>query len=152
MESAKQDLFVPIINQRILNASNPGCEKPDDFLQWMLDLADNDRDLEPDFLAHNLFIIMSLAVAETSTMALTQALFDLVVYPECVGPLREEIRSTFKNGWRGITVQELAALRLMDSFMRESQRLNPASEGTSRFLSLPVQPYYYPRSYPRAWF
>lgn len=131
MKYVKEEFFIPMIRRRqTVELMDPSYTKPDDFLQWMLDLADNDRDIEPDFLAQNIFIIMSLAVVHTSTMALTQTLYDLILHPEYIGPLREEISQTLKNGWENGTFQEFLSLCRLDSFLRESQRFNPSSEGT----------------------
>lgn len=125
-----KDLFTPmILARREAEKNNPEYEKPDDFLQWMIDLSDNDRDRDPGFMAQNLFIIMSLAVVHTSTMALTQTIFDLVVHSEYVLLLREEIKATLPNGWKNGTFKEFVSMRRLDSFLRESQRLNPSSEG-----------------------
>ena len=125
----KNELFVPMINgRRYAEHINSKYEKPDDYLQWMMDLADNPDDKEPEFMAHNLFIIMSLAFVHTSTMLITHLLFDLVDKPQYLEPLREEIRETRKDGWSNGTQASFFSQHRMDSFMKEVQRFNPTAE------------------------
>jgi len=44
---------------------------------------------------------------------------------EYVEPLRDDIKENFKNGWENGTKPELANMKLLDSFLKESQRMNP---------------------------
>lgn len=128
----KEELFIPMINaRRHAEYTDSSYKKPDDFLQWMMDLANNPRDKEPDFMAHNLFVIMSLAVVHTSTMLMTHMLYDLAEMPEYLGPLREEIQATLPDGWVNATHASFNAQHRMDSFMKEVQRFNPTGEGES---------------------
>lgn len=130
MEFAKKELFVPMINgRRHLERYDPRYEKPDDYLQWMMDLADNPRDADPDFMAHNLFVVMSLAFVHTSSMLMTYMIYDLIDMPQYLEPLREEARGTFKNGWVNATQSSFISQHHMDSFMKEVQRFNPPAEG-----------------------
>lgn len=139
MAFAKNELFIPMINgRRHSERYDPKYEKPDDYLQWMMDLADNPRDADPDFMAHNLFVIMSLAFVHTSTMLMTHMVFDLVDRPQYLEPLREEIQETFKDGWMNATQASFIAQHRMDSFMKEVQRFNPVAEGNSHLPHLPL--------------
>ncbi|KAJ5832013.1 hypothetical protein N7474_000324 [Penicillium riverlandense] len=126
----KNDLFVPMIRERRAaeQANDPAYVKPDDFLQWMMEMAEEEEDRDPDLLAHHLLILMSLAVVHTSSMAMCQALYDLVLMPEYRAPLRDEITRTLKDGWQNATQTSFLAQRRMDSFLRESQRFNPPGE------------------------
>jgi cytochrome P450 len=134
----KNDLFVPMILERRAaeQANDPAYVKPDDFLQWMMEIAEEDEDRDPDLLAHHLLILMSLAVVHTSSMAMCQALYDLVLMPEYRAPLRDEITRTLKDGWENATLASFVAQRRMDSFLRESQRFNPPGECMS-----PIHPF-----------
>ncbi|KAL4778118.1 cytochrome P450 [Aspergillus varians] len=125
----KEDVFVPmILERREAEANDPEYQKPDDFMQWMMEIADNDFDKDPGNIAHGLMIIMALAISHTSTMLITQGIYDLMVQPEYLEPLRTEIIDTLKNGWVNATKADFAAQIRLDSFLRESQRLNPSSE------------------------
>lgn len=130
MAFAKNELFIPLINgRRHSERYDPQYEKPDDYLQWMMDIADNPRDADPEFMAHNLFVIMSLAFVHTSTMLMTHMVFDLIDMPQYLEPLREEVRETFKFGWVNATQASFIHQHRMDSFMKEVQRFNPVAEG-----------------------
>ncbi|KAL4886235.1 cytochrome P450 [Aspergillus karnatakaensis] len=129
LDDLKDQLFVPIIlARREAEAKNPNLTKPDDFIQWMMDTADNDFDRDPENIAYGVMAIMAIAITHTTTMLITQGLYDLMMHPEYIGPLKREIKQTLKNGWVNATVRDFTSQRLLDSFLRESQRLNPSSE------------------------
>lgn len=122
-----QNIITPIIVERrkAEAAGDESYQKPNDFLQWMMDDA-NEYDGRPDKLAHRL-LIMTLASSFTTTMAVTQTFFDLCARPEYIEPLREEIRDAVQNSDGLWTKKALTKMRKLDSFMRESQRTNPPS-------------------------
>ncbi|KAL4815359.1 cytochrome P450 [Aspergillus spinulosporus] len=129
LDHVKNDIIVPMIHERIeKEANDPNYRKPDDFMQWMMDIADNDYDKQPDNIAQGLMIIMALAVIHTSTITITQSLYDLLIRPEYVQPLRQEIIDTLKHGWANATKADFASQVRLDSFLRESQRLHPTHE------------------------
>lgn len=76
-----------------------------------------------DYVAAQLSL--TVAAIHATTEALTTALADLVTYPEITPLLREEIiRVVSEEGW---SKQTLYKMKLMDSFLKESQRLHPVS-------------------------
>lgn len=125
-----KDLFIPIIKERRAAeaADDPCYIKPDDFLQWMMDMAEDEQNPDPEALAHHNLILMSLAVVHTSSVALCHVLYDLISRPEYIEPLREEITRTLSKGWNNATKASFDAMKLLDSFMRESQRWGPPGE------------------------
>lgn len=129
LDHVKTDIIVPmILERRQKEANDSNYRKPDDFMQWMMDTADNDYDKQPGNIAQGLMIIMALAVIHTSTITITQSLYDLLIRPEYVQPLRQEITDTLKHGWANATKADFATQVRLDSFLRESQRLNPTHE------------------------
>ncbi|KAJ7789534.1 hypothetical protein B0H14DRAFT_2944118, partial [Mycena olivaceomarginata] len=55
-------------------------------------------------------------------MAFTHALFDLTTYPEYLVPMREEAERVVRaEGW---TKAALNSMVKIDTFLRESQRIN----------------------------
>lgn len=67
---------------------------------------------------------LSLAAVHTTSNLLTNIMFDLAAHPELVEPLRREIVGVFDED--GILAKpSLVKLKLMDSVMKESQRMNP---------------------------
>ena len=131
-----KNLIVPVINERrvLEELEDPSYEKPDDYLQWMMDLAENEQDADPGNLAHRLLGIMSMAVVPTSAMTALHVLYDLAVRSEYVDPLRAEVVQTLPADWKDSTQADLMGLKKLDSFMRESQRLNPPGQCESNFL------------------
>ncbi|KAJ5672801.1 hypothetical protein N7507_001928 [Penicillium longicatenatum] len=129
-----KDLFIPMIIERRITRekataeNDPGYVAPDDFLQWMMDMAEDEQDLDPELLAHHMLLLMSLAVVHTSSMAMCHALYDLILMPEYLAPLREEIRETLMSGWENATKMSFDNQRRLDSFLRESQRFGPPGE------------------------
>ncbi|KAE8380786.1 cytochrome P450 [Aspergillus bertholletiae] len=136
---AKQ-LIIPTIQYRRGRELNElSYKKKDDFLQWMMDLADNDFDRDPINLAYGLMNTMALAIVQTSTMLITHAMYDVMVHPGHHEPLREEIHETLKNGWVKASMSDFDDQHRLDSFLRESQRLNPPSEvSVQRILRRPL--------------
>ncbi|KAJ5165495.1 Small-subunit processome Utp12 [Penicillium coprophilum] len=126
-----KDLFIPMIHERRMaqQAKDPNYTKPNDFLQWMMDLSEEkNENLAPDTLAHHMLLLVTLAVTHTSTMALSHCLFDLVTRPEYIEPLREEVSRTLPDGWYKATQASLKEQSRLDSFLRESQRFAPPGE------------------------
>ena len=120
-----QNIIIPLIQERRrAEADDPGHVKPEDFLQWMMDGA-NEHDGQPDKLAHRL-LILTLAAVHTTSMAATQTLFDLCHRPEYKEELLQEVKEAVAIDG-GFKKQTLTRLRKLDSFMRESQRLSPPS-------------------------
>ncbi|KAI0107207.1 cytochrome P450 [Nemania sp. FL0031] len=61
----------------------------------------------------------------TVTATFTQALFDLATRPEYLGPLRDEIATVLADDPELTQKTTLLKLKKMDSFIKESQRMNP---------------------------
>lgn len=72
----------------------------------------------------------SMAAIHTTSNLLTNVMYDLTAYPEFIQPLRDEIRQIVEED--GVLKKtSLTKMKLMDSVMKESQRVNPASIGKS---------------------
>ncbi|KAE8138186.1 cytochrome P450 [Aspergillus pseudotamarii] len=106
---------------------DPDYQKPDDFLQWMMDLAQNDHEGDPRNIAHRLLGLTSMAVVHTSAMSITHGLYDLITMAQWLEPLRQEIQEVLPD-WKSASYSSLVALRRLDSFLKESQRFNPPGE------------------------
>ena len=113
---AANHLLVPIINQRVPEDSNNA-----DVVQWMVDNAQR-RDKDPRELTHKI-LFLSLASMSSSIMAVVHAIYDLCAMPQYLGPLREEIDAALleEGSW---TLAMMRRLNKLDSFLKESQRLN----------------------------
>jgi cytochrome P450 len=71
---------------------------------------------------------ISVASIHTSMATLTHFLYDILAHPEYIPELVEEIKGSLKYDGRW-TKQNLTKLKKLDSFMKESQRLNPIGMG-----------------------
>ena len=121
--SAAQRMICPIIRERrAAEASDPNYEKPNDFLQWMMDEARPGED-HPNDIAHRQLLV-SLASIHTTSMQVSHFIYDICSHPEYFEPIREEIVSVLREDG-GFKKPTLNKLRKMDSFLKESQRLNP---------------------------
>lgn len=74
-------------------------------------------------------LTFSFAVIHTTSDMLTQAIYDLCERQEVVEELRKEgISVILSEGWKKAAMYKL---QLMDSFLKESQRMKPISNGES---------------------
>ncbi|KAF3483150.1 uncharacterized protein GIQ15_02474 [Arthroderma uncinatum] len=90
-------LLAPILEARLQDD-----EAPDDLMQWIIK---NYPAQKNDLLIH--------------------FFFDLLAHPEYIEPLRAEIQTVFDSCGGNWTQTALSDLRKCDSFLKESQRLNP---------------------------
>ncbi|OJD36446.1 cytochrome p450 [Diplodia corticola] len=109
--------LVPLFEKRLQSS---GEDKSLDMVQWLTDSArGSDRDAK---VLTRKMLFLTLAAVHTSTMSATHALFDLCAMPQYIEPLRDEIREVVgKEGW---TLSAINNMKRLDSFMKESQRVN----------------------------
>jgi len=113
-------LLAPVIAARREEVKG-GTENPEDFLTWIMDAAKG-VDKETEAIVERMFGL-NFAAIHTSSMGVTQALFDLAANPEYLKPLRDEVDEvTKRDGWSKSAVDQMHKL---DSFLKESQRLHP---------------------------
>ena len=70
---------------------------------------------------------LSLVAIHTTTDLLMETVFNIAQHPELLAPLREEIVRVLST--EGLKKTALLNLKLMDSVLKESQRLRPALLG-----------------------
>ena len=133
------EVLVPIIEGRQA-AQAKGEEKPDDLLQWLMDTAEAEEPgvNDPARLTRWMLLVV-LGAAHTTTMAGTHAIYDLTAHPEYLESLREEVSGLIheEKGWNKTVLNKM---KMMDSFLKESQRLSPASLRMSFFSSPTFRP------------
>ncbi|ORY63215.1 cytochrome P450 [Pseudomassariella vexata] len=92
--------------------------KTADTIGWMYEVA---RGRHVDYVAGQLSL--TLAAIHTTTEALSTAMLDICEFPETLPELRKEIVEVIsEHGWAKTSLYKL---KLMDSFLKESQRLSP---------------------------
>jgi cytochrome P450 len=77
-------------------------------------------------------LAFAISAPHTTSEAFRQVLLDLCIYTELVQPLREEIKNVMRDNNPDIDIAALSKLYLLDSVMKESQRLKGALVGIER--------------------
>ncbi|KAG8162698.1 hypothetical protein KVR01_007176 [Diaporthe batatas] len=101
-----------------------GHPVPDDLLQWMVEKTGEHGITDVGHLT-DMQLLLTLAAIHTTTLSATAMLYDLAMRPEVVHDIREEIASVLEETNGVMTSQALFNMKLLDSFMRESQRFSP---------------------------
>ncbi|KAJ6442429.1 cytochrome P450 monooxygenase [Purpureocillium lavendulum] len=129
-----RNVIQPVINQRRREAKEAQArgEKPqsyNDAIDWFeRETASGQYD------AAIVQLVLSLAAIHTTTDLLCQTLGDIVQHPEIIQPLREEAVSILsKEGWHK---SSLFKMTLLDSVLKESQRLKPIGMISMRRMAL----------------
>ncbi|GAM40345.1 hypothetical protein TCE0_038r12627 [Talaromyces pinophilus] len=131
-------LIQPVINQRkkeILAENRSIFEKPTeptrkhtDAIQWLYELSKGG-----DYDAALAQLSLSMAAIHTTGDLITQVIYDLCEHPDLVQPLREEAIAVLgTDGWKRTSLYNL---KLMDSVIKESQRIKPAGMVSMRRLA-----------------
>ena len=132
LRTAKK-IIIPIVEERRAKQAekDPDYVKPNDMLQWMMDAA-NENDGQPHKLAHRQ-LLLSLASIHTTTMSAAHGFYDMCARPEYFEPLRQEAVDVLEEdgGWQKTTLNKM---RKLDSFLKESQRVNPPSLRKSKLF------------------
>lgn len=128
-------LIVPIMEDR-----EQTQRRSEDLLQWLMDNAEGRS--KSVLSAINLHV--AFAAIHTSAIAVTHIIYDLCAMPEYVEPLRQEIEEALAAEG-GPTKKAFLKMPKLDSFMRESQRLNPLllsqSQTSAALLFSPTDKY-----------
>ncbi|KAL8920331.1 MAG: hypothetical protein Q9208_006302 [Pyrenodesmia sp. 3 TL-2023] len=122
-------ILIPEVLHRRQQASGVSVRevmKPNDMLQWFEDASEG-ADARPERIVERQ-LGMSFAAIHSTTNHLTNVIYDLAARWQDYGPaLRAEVEEVLAetNGtWEKTTLTKLSK---MDSFMKESQRMNPPS-------------------------
>ncbi|KAI0124293.1 cytochrome P450 [Xylariales sp. AK1849] len=118
-----QEMLRPIIDERLQDAElDPGYERPDDFVQWLLDALPEEQ--KRDYhLQTKLHLILCAAAIHTTSNLLTDSIYDLAAHPDMQETLRQEAEEILEGeqGWD--KKESMAKLKKMDSCIKESQRM-----------------------------
>jgi cytochrome P450 len=136
-EAAKK-LLTPIFEQRMRDMREKGEEgRKNDMIQWLMENA-GEKAMDMDYQVQNQLGV-SVAAIHTTSMNVTQVLYDLTSRPEYIEPLREEIKQVLAADNGKLVKKSMTKLRKLDSFIKESQRVNPAGLATmSREVLKPI--------------
>ncbi|KAH8198925.1 hypothetical protein TruAng_006886 [Truncatella angustata] len=117
---------VKAVDEALARGEKP--KKTADAIGWLHEVS---RGRVVDYVSAQLSL--TLAAIHTTTETTAQAVFDLCQYPEVVEELRREVIAVIgEHGWAKTSLYKL---KLMDSFLKEGQRLRPlASTSMNRFV------------------
>jgi cytochrome P450 len=125
-----RQIIQPVIERRAERASaahgREAAPEYSDFLAWLEEAA-NGRTYDAGAGA----LLLSVASIHTTSDLLTQTIYDLCQHRDLIEPLREEAKSALAAG--GWEKPEVSKLKLMDSVLKESQRLK-SSLGSFSFI------------------
>ncbi|KAJ3530947.1 hypothetical protein NM208_g7714 [Fusarium decemcellulare] len=128
------ELFGPILDARkAAMGSHPRGEKSkyNDGVQWLLEeYRGQGKVLTAEKLAQD-ELFLTIASTHSTSVTLLSTLFDLMDHPESLEEIRDEV-----SRMEGVDRQALNELRLLDSFMKESQRLHSLSLVTMQRTSV----------------
>ncbi|KAI0206355.1 cytochrome P450 [Astrocystis sublimbata] len=135
------DFLEPIIEERMATdakyntrgqMTSDQYEKPNDVMQWMMDIA-TDEEYTPDNLA-NRFVYTIMGSVRSVVEVVMNCVYELVQRPEYIEPIREEMRQILAEdgGWG-----KRSAGRMLktDSFIKEISRFYPPSAIAFRRLT-----------------
>lgn len=125
--------IVPILEERSTGQkSDDKTAKPNDMLQYIMDSPiAGDWSFEKQSEIH---LVTAFSSIQATGQVGVNALFDLCAHPEYVQPLRDEINTVMDEEDGVMSKKALAKMVKLDSFIKESQRLNPSQLST--FLTL----------------
>ncbi|KAK1844718.1 cytochrome p450 [Colletotrichum chrysophilum] len=114
-------LFEPMVERRRRAKAEDPNVVFDDTVEWAAKAA---KGMPYDASAVQL--LFSMAAMHTTTDLLTQVILDLAAHPEMLDPLRKEIETVLseEGGW---TKAALHRMKLLDSVLKECQRMKPAA-------------------------
>jgi len=120
-----QDILAPILAERIATEKNRDqkYKKPHDSIEWLRDDANTQPKDKNDPQLHAIIQLLIGALSvNTTTQLITNCIFNLATQPEYVPILRQEIEETLRGVGGQWTMDSMAQLQKMDSFVKETLR------------------------------
>ncbi|KAH8999713.1 cytochrome P450, partial [Lactarius deliciosus] len=120
----EMEFIRPMYEERLARMEELGDEKwddgPNDMLMWLMNESKGvERSLEG--VARRMLGV-NFASIHTTSSTMTQVLYRLLANPEYVEPLRREVEAVVAEyGW---TIDGMDKMHKIDSFLRETQRLD----------------------------
>ncbi|OOF99136.1 hypothetical protein ASPCADRAFT_394435 [Aspergillus carbonarius ITEM 5010] len=125
VQEARQILGPVVAKRRAQARDKTSTIEHADAIEWFEQVA-NGRDYDPAISQ----LMMSFSSIHTSADLVMQVILDLAQHPDLIEPLRNELSTVLgEQGWRK---SSLYKLKLMDSVIKESQRLKPVLSASMR--------------------
>lgn len=107
------------------------------MVQWLIDSA-RGSDAETDKLVTRMLFLNAAAIHTTAEVA-TNAILDLCARPEDVKTLKKELTMVNEEAEGvDISVRTLSSLKMMDSFIKESHRVNTLGLSMNTSITIEV--------------
>ncbi|KAI4602581.1 hypothetical protein KJ359_007796 [Pestalotiopsis sp. 9143b] len=129
LEKRKREAYnflMPVIEARKQAFQDSKNDGPDDMLQWLIRNSPKFTDAHSQNLAE-VQLGLSFAAIHTTVLVTTNVFYSAAALPEFIPELREEIETTLAKHNGLFTSQALQAMTKLDSFLKETLRLYPAT-------------------------
>lgn len=138
-EKEFHDLIEPIVlARREAQKVDPNFEAPDDMITWLEEGQEKFTKMSVQNLAR-MQLGLSFAAIHTTTLTVTNILYDLAAHPEIIPELRDEAATALAEAGGIFTSPALQSMKKIDSVMKESMRINPA--GYAGFTRRVLKPF-----------
>jgi cytochrome P450 len=126
-----ENMLRPVLEKYKTRQSDPAWrDHPGDGVKWLLDQYKRlGKELTAELLAQDLLFV-TVAAIQTSAAVGCSILFDMMDRPASLSKIRSEISQVKKACAGNWDRNSLARLMVLDSFMKESKRLNTFTQGT----------------------
>lgn len=125
-----RSILRPVLEERAAAKKAAAAEgKTADFndaIEWFTNAA---AKTTTDYDPAGMQMFLSVAAIHTTSDLMTQIMTDLAGHPEVIEDLRKEVKEVLSDG--GWKKTSLTSMKLMDSVIKESQRLKPIQLGES---------------------
>jgi cytochrome P450 len=144
VEKLAAELLNAMVKERLeAEKTDPNWQKPDDMMQWLLNHSSASVSAE-EIATTQLGLIF--AAIHTTTLTATNIVYTLAVTPECMEPMREEVRNAMHENGGQLTSKALQQLLKLDSYMKECIRYHALGVGESIPLSVYPSPWRKPQT------
>ena len=127
MKQKIANYLIPVIRERQRSQrANPNVEKRKDVLQYMIDMAQTEKETDPTNMAVR-YIFTIIGSVHSVVAAATDTIYELIERPEYIQPLLEEVDQALKETGGEWGKDFASKLMKMDSFMKETQRVKPTT-------------------------
>lgn len=117
-----RDLLAPILADRVMHEKCHDYKKPLDSVEWLRDDASDSKDRNDPHLHAIVQLIIGALSVNTTSQLITNSIFNLATWPEYVPILKQEIDDTLREAGGQWTMESMAQLQKLDSFIKETLR------------------------------
>ena len=113
-----RDLLAPILADRVVREKSHDYKKPLDSIEWIRDDANDPEDRDDPHLHAIMQLIIGALSVNTTSQLITNSIFNLATWPEYVPILRQEIEDTLREAEGKWSMENMAQLEKLDSFIK----------------------------------